>query len=194
MRLAPSGSISRSTFSRSTELTEPRGRSGPGPELDAPGCRILCGQESDEPELRSPASQAAPSASVQAAADRPPRPPRRRRQRRFQRGCPAAGSRMDHDRRAAGGWRGGADWPRDISDALRPRFVARSVRRPCPRSDSRYRVAFPLYGRSDHAASAADRSTMAGRHDWQLGAYFVISISGVTLASRPTCVCGCIRR
>src|SRR6516162_9467684 len=89
---------------------------------------------------------------------------------------------MDHDRRAAGGWRGGADWPRDISDALRPRFVARSVRRPCPRSDSRYRVAFPLYARSDHAASAADRSTMAGRHDWQLGAYFVISISGVTLA------------
>src|SRR5262252_6041846 len=40
--------------------------------------------------------------------------------------------RMDHDRRAALGWRGRADRPRDLSDALRPRGVAHAIRGPGP--------------------------------------------------------------
>src|SRR5262249_55441515 len=71
---------------------------------------------------------------------------------------------VDHNRRAAPGWRGGADRPRDLSDALRPHRVAYSVRGPGPRSDRGYLRALPLYDRNDRAASAVDGLTTAGHH------------------------------
>ena len=53
---------------------------------------------------------------------------------------------VDHDRRAAPGWCGGAERPRNISDTLRPRSVAGSLRHLGPRSDRGYRRSLPLFG------------------------------------------------
>src|SRR3954468_9777418 len=71
---------------------------------------------------------------------------------------------VDHERGAATGWGGGADWPRDLSDALRARGVAHFFRRTGARPCRGYRRALPLYSRSGHAASAAAGTTMAN-HD-----------------------------
>src|SRR5262249_41143053 len=68
--------------------------------------------------------------------------------------------RVDHDPRPAPGWLGGADRPRDLSDALRPLGVAPSIRGPCPRPDRGYWRSLSLYDRSDRAAPAAAGTTM----------------------------------
>jgi Protein of unknown function (DUF2955) len=99
--------------------------------------------------------------------------------------------RVDHDRRAASGRRGGADRPRDLSHALRPGGIARSIRRPGPRSDRGHLRALPLHSCSGHAPFAGGGGPEASGRRRMRPKLFMHS--GVNLVSRPSRVCGCIR-
>jgi len=66
------------------------------------------------------------------------------------------------------------------------RYGQRSSSGSCTRYSQRHRKRSPparLDGRNDHAASAADTSTMVDRRVGWLGAFFVISACGVNLVS-----------